>query len=236
MEELIQAVNVSKNKVSDVDPDSAATNREKALLLEIKEKSEAIDVQAWIVNDQAGIMTINDLNISLPLNVPYDLSNISAKRISMSKDLKGLLKSGFVKFISPEEREEYVSKAVGEATRTSSLEVFDSPDEAEAAIGRLGDDLIDNDDDEEVDNRSIKERRPVISSNSMEITEADLAETEEESMVMNLTQNLPTVKTRPVAVEGNRRTTHDNVDVRPRPQQTQNRPSNPNIKPIRKLD
>ena len=101
MEELMAVVNVAKNKISDIDPDMASNEREKLILQVEKEKAEAIDTPAWIVNDQVGMLTLNDLGVSLPLNIPFDLSSISAKKVATSRDLKMLIRDNYVRFISP---------------------------------------------------------------------------------------------------------------------------------------
>jgi hypothetical protein len=179
MEELVYAVNAAKAKRSDIDPDVAQTDREKALLFEMKEREEAIDVPAWIINDQAGILTINDLDITLPLNSPYDLGNISARRIMMSRDLKGLLRSGFVRFISPSEAAVYAEQSVGNTVEAPGLDVFDSPEAAEAnMVNSVG-------------------HNPVIDpENAMDVSEDDINTlTEEEAMISELRKDMPTVKT-----------------------------------------
>jgi hypothetical protein len=215
MDELANAINVAKSKRSGVDPDYAQNAREKAILQELKEKSEAIDIPAWIINDKVGILSINDLNIALPLNSPYDLSNISAKRIAASKDLRVLLKEGYIRFISPAERDEFILKTVdGETESTSGLSIFDNHEQAMDNIG----------------GSVVSSRNPIINDESaMDITEGDIVhKTEDESMILNLTQNMPTIKNRQPIPEGNRKTVHTNVT----PTSTS---KNPNVKPIRKL-
>jgi hypothetical protein len=174
----------SKKPSQEVDLSTAETDRERAVLMEMKEKSEAIDETAFIVNDKAGNITINDLDISLPLNMPYDLSNISAKRLAISRDLKSLIGQGLIRFVSPEEKLSYVDKALlQEDSKTHGLEVYDSPDEAEAAIGRMP-------------NQESGQTLLIDDSSEMNITDADLQQaTEDEVMIMNLTQNMPTERT-----------------------------------------
>lgn len=177
MESLMASVNKSKNKLSDVDVTSARTDREKAILMEMKERDEAIDEAAWIVNDKIGNLSVNDLGISLPLNMPYDLSCVSARRISSSRDLKVLVRDGYVRFISPKEKDIYIQKAVGgeDTEGIGELEVYSHHEEAESAIA----------------NKS----NPVIGNDAIEVTEEDLNKlTEEESGILNLTQNMPAVK------------------------------------------
>ncbi|GAG78178.1 unnamed protein product, partial [marine sediment metagenome] len=181
---------------------------EKALLFEMKEKEEAIDIPAWIVNDKVGVLTINDLNITLQINAPYDLSNISARRVLMSRDLRGLLKSGYVRFVAPAETIQYA----GPEELIPGLEVFDSPDEAEANMSN-----------------SVSQNPLIDEQNSLEITENDVDNlTEEEAMVETLRKGMPTIKTAsPLTEEApTRHTVHGSPKT---PQ------ADSNIKPIRKL-
>lgn len=214
MEELVNAINVAKGKMSNIDIDSANNDRERAVLQELKDKEESIDIPAWIVNDKVGMMSINDLKISLPLNVPYDLSNVSAKRIAMSRELKGLLREGMIKFISPKEKDKFIMSVTEEIDTNSGLAVFDNHEQAMDSIG-----------DEVAGSRST----PVIDDrNAMYITESDVEnKTEDESMILNLTQNMPNVRAKRELPEGNRKTVHGNSTPTTK---------NPNIKPIRKLE
>jgi len=214
MEGLIAVANVSRSKQSSIDLSTAQNDRERAVLLEIKEKEESIGVPAWIVNDKAGMLTVNDLNISLPLNSPFDLGNISAKRIIASKDLKILLREGYVRFISPKEKDELVVKHDEKEENEVSLglEVFDRHEEA-------------------MDNMSAGSGKKVIidEENAMDITEGDIeSPTEDESMMINLTQNMPTKKSIPSVSGGSRKTVHGNSSPA-------SAPKSPSIKPIRKL-
>ena len=211
-EGLIEAVRVSRQKQSTIDLESARDDREYAVLKEQKDKEEAIDIPAWIVNDKAGALTINDLDISLPLNSPFDLSRIPARKISASKDLKSLLKSGYVKFVSPDERESYISKITEkEEEKVSELEVFDNHIQAGASMEGVVDTTINEED-------------------NLMITENDMDTlSDEESMIMDLTQNMPTTK----AITSSSKTVHSNRS----PQSVQSAQSNsPNIKRIRKVN
>jgi len=179
MKEFVEAAALIKSKESSIDLESSKNEREKAVLMEMKEKEESIGIPAWIVNDKAGALSINDLDISLLLNSPYDLGNISAKRIVASKDLKILLKEKLVRFISPEERKEYVSCVLNREEKGAGLEVFDHHDQAMDNMG------------------TTKENHYVIDeSKSTEVNEKDIeSKTEEENMILNLTQDMPTKKT-----------------------------------------
>jgi hypothetical protein len=222
MDQLIQAVNVAKNKKSEVDPETASNDRQRAILAEMKEKEEAIDVPAWIVNEKYGMMTINDLNISLKLNAPYDLSNLSAKKIASSKDLRGAIKSGAVRIISPDERDQLAISSLENPESIGGLEAFGSVDEA---MGNM-------------ESRRPSSRNPVINDNeAIEISESDLDQpSEDESMIINLTQSAPRVKPKPTMTEEGRKTVHGNTNTEAPIRQQRPLPTNkPAIKPIGKL-
>ena len=175
LEEFIEEVNKAKRKkTDDIDLNSASNDRERAVLMEEIERSESIDKEAYVVNEKVGSLMVNDIEVSLPLNVPYKLSNISAKRIAASRDLMGLIKSGHVKFIAPHEVEGYINKSMSEHGEVvPDLKVFDKHQEAEANMENYDDD-----------------------DNSMSITESDIGKaTEEEGMMLDLTQNMSTTKT-----------------------------------------
>jgi hypothetical protein len=214
-EELIAEVNKARNKKSDVDLNSAENDRERAILLEIKEKEEAINIPAWIVNEKLGSLCINDLNINLPQNAPYDLGAISAKRIAASRDLKSLLRDGYIRFISPEQKNEIIMNATELEERSNSLDVFDNHEEA---LGNM---------------ESSKRRTVVIDdNNALEISATNAEDLgDEEGMVLTLTQNMPKIKTAPAVIsdEGSRTSTHSN-------NQPAIRPKNPNIKIIQRKE
>jgi hypothetical protein len=222
MDQLIQAVNVAKNKKSEVNPETASNDRQRAVLEEMKEKEEAIDVPAWIVNEKYGMMTINDLNISLKLNAPFDLSNISARKIASSKDLKSAIKSGTVRIISPDERDQLAIASLEEPEQIGGLETFSNVDEA---MGNM--------------ERTIpSSRKAVINDNdAIEISESDLDQpSEDESMIINLTQSAPRVKPKPTMTEEGRKTVHGNTNTQAPIRQQRPLPTNkPAIKPIGKL-
>jgi hypothetical protein len=109
-QELMMAVKAASGKESEIDVESIQNPRQKALAMEMKEQAEAIDMPAYIVNDVCQSITLNDMNISLKLNSPFNLNNISAKRIADSSDLKAMINQGLLKFISPEQAVTYISK------------------------------------------------------------------------------------------------------------------------------
>jgi hypothetical protein len=213
--QLIEATNKAKLKISSIDPESGKTPRERAVLKELREKEEAIDQSAVIVNDKVSSISINDLDISLKQFAPYDLKNISAKRIAASSELKELLKSGYIKFISPDEKEDYITRIDDEPVK-SELQVFDRHEDAEESIASG-----------QVSSRN-NSRNPIIDDrNNDEITDGP---TEEESMITNLTKNLPTVKTDRALSNGTRHTAHNST-----PDRSSSQSSKPQVKTIKKL-
>lgn len=197
MEDLAVALNKAKNKKSTIDVNSARNERERIVLQEAKEKEEAIDESAWIVNDKVGNLSINDLDISLQLNSPYNLSNISARKLSNSKDLRALSREGYIRFISPEEKDRIIMESGDEEERNIGLDVFD---DHEAAM-----DNIENPTD-----TRIKKSKVINEKYAMDITEDNMNDaTEEEDMIINLTKSLPPIKKTTISPEG-KKTVHGN--------------------------
>jgi len=118
-EELMECVMRARTKTSEVDLSSAKNERQKAILLEQIELSEAIDEDAYIVNTKCKSISVNDLGIQLVLNIPFNLNKVSAKRVATSKDLRSLIDSGFIKIIEPKSVAQY-------AKLVASEEVFES--------------------------------------------------------------------------------------------------------------
>jgi len=131
--QLLEAIKLAENKTSDVDINAIKNPRLKAVAMEEKEKAEAIDYPAFVVNHSCASLTINDLGISLMLNIPYNLNNISAKRLANSKDLIAMFRSNMIKLISPDEIQEYMNKVATEQ-ESFGLDVYSNHKEAEAAI------------------------------------------------------------------------------------------------------
>lgn len=182
LQELMAEVEKAKNKVADINLDSITDPRIRAVEMERKERMESIDKDAYIVNDQAGVLTVNDLGITLALNSPYNLSNLSARKIAASSDLKGLLKAGYVKFINPDQINSYIDKV--ENANGRGLQVFDNRKQAEANMGTTA---IEDDNDAPTKLHD----KSTANENSMEITEEDLnTPTEEEKMIMDLTRSI----------------------------------------------
>jgi hypothetical protein len=203
--ELMIEVEVAKDKVSDIDISKISDPRQRALAMEKIEMSEGIDKNAFIVNDQAGVLTINDLGITLALNAPYDLSQISAKRIAGSSELKGLIRSGIVKFISPDQITDYTSKAVFSAP---TLEVFDKADQAEANM--QGDGVGYGGGETKLHNPVMQDDIEVNADNFDEPTEEELMMQDLTASIGRTTSTAPAAPARPSGGSrgGVRRTTH----------------------------
>jgi hypothetical protein len=210
----MEAVNIAKTNEY-VKPDlTGITNpRERAIALAEMEKAQSIPVPAFVVNEKMGMIAINDLGIDLPMNSPYNLANISASRIAQSADLKVLIRNGLVRFISPDEIQKYVDADVNTGS-VPDLQVFDSPAEAEAAIAagprNASSVLIDEETAEE-------------------FTASELEKpTEEEDMILNLTQNMGNLPDSSLPESGVRTSSHGVVAKASRPVAS----SNPNIKTV----
>jgi len=177
-DELMSELNKAKTKQSIIDPSSAQTDRERAVLIEQKEREEALDIPAYIVNDKVGALSVGDLGIALPLNIPFDLSRISARRVAASKDLIGLMRSGYVKIIDPQETEEYKKKILMEEKRNYGLKTYGR----EAAAASFETEMEDD-----------EHASPMIQDDAEETNEGNMDQkTEEEETIINLTQNMPT--------------------------------------------
>lgn len=220
--ELVNAVNAAKHKKADAVDITKITNpRVKAVEMEKMELAEAIDVPAWIVlnGDAAGSIAINDLDIRLKQNIPFNLNRISAKRIASSNDLQDLLKAGFIKFIAPSEVKGYAEKIISDIDPShSTLEVYSNHDDAMDAIGDVNSHLQINE------------------STAIDITEKDIsAPSEEEAMIINLTENMPTVKSQTVSsVNGIKKSVHGNIISSQAPQSPQNAKT-PSVKPVKSV-
>lgn len=142
LQEFISAVNKAKHKESNINLSRIEDKRKKALAQEEKEMKESIDGDAYIVNRKCASLTINDMDRTLPLNQPINFGNISAKKIAQSSDLLGLLKSGMLEIVSPEEASRIMEDGIRQQKNMESSmesEVFDSRYEAQDAIeGKMG--------------------------------------------------------------------------------------------------
>ena len=134
-QELMMAVKAAQGKESEIDLDSIEDPRQRALAAEMKEQAEAIDIPAYIVNDTCSSVTLNDIDLSLGLNMPFNLANISAKRLASSGDLKSMLRSNHIKFINPNDVDSYRQMASAGVDKPG-LETYSTRGEAEDAIGQ----------------------------------------------------------------------------------------------------
>jgi len=132
--ELMAEVAIAKNKISDINPEAIEDPRKRAIAIEMKEQAESIDVAAYVVNDTCGSIRLNDIDLSLGLNMPVDLSRISAKRLAASNDLKEMIRSKNVKFIHPNQASYYREKAVN-GIEKPGLETYSTWEDAENSIG-----------------------------------------------------------------------------------------------------
>lgn len=120
--QLMNSVKTAQSKDYGIDVNSIQDQRKRAIAIEEKERAESIDEPAYIVNEQYASLTLNDLGIQLILNSPFNLANISAKRIASSMELKAMINSGAIKFIDPKDVPSYMKKTAEEIDM--GLEVF----------------------------------------------------------------------------------------------------------------
>jgi hypothetical protein len=138
---LIEAVNKAKDKNSGIDPATIVDQRKRALAMEEKNLREAIDCDAFVVNTKYSNIQINDLDLSLGLNQPYNLSNLSAKRVAQSNTLFNLLRSGEIELVSPHKAHEIRQQGLLAEEQQSGMgvpDVFDNHETAAAAIEQKG--------------------------------------------------------------------------------------------------
>jgi len=133
IEELMMAIKAAQGKEAEIDPITIEDPRQKAIAIEMKEQAEAIDIPAYVVNDSCSSVTLNDIDLNLNLNMPINLSNISAKRLETSGDLKAMLRSNVIKFIAPNDVDQYRVLAE-QGVQKPGLEVYSTRGEAENAI------------------------------------------------------------------------------------------------------
>lgn len=207
LDELMDEVKIAKAKTvevvktdeQDINSSFAQRARLAAVELEKKEQTEGINKIAWVVNDKVGKLTINDLDLTLTLNMPFDLSRISSHRIANSNDLRTMFNQKMVRFATPDEISELEIKAIKQI-EIPGLDIFNSHEEAEANIAK---------------------ETMVESPTAMDITD-DVAG-EEESIMINLTQDMPTTKS--VIEKGVRHSSHGH-----QPPTAQSKSERPQIK------
>jgi hypothetical protein len=184
LEELLNAAREASNKNVDVDVGSARNEREKALLLSQKEKGASMSLPAYVVNEKAGILSINDLGVALHLNTPFNLANLSGSKVAESGELRGLINAGIVRFISPQEAQGFMDKMDDEIVKAPTLDIFDNSAEAMAAASG-----------QSSQNDQHKDILPTDDIQKIELSMDDLdAPTQEESMIINLTENNGSVR------------------------------------------
>lgn len=140
-QELFNAVNSSKDKESGIhvtefsERDSMNERKQKALLLERKAMQESIGIDAYVVNEKCANLTINDIGLDLPLNMPRNLGNLSAKRLASSRELWGLFRQDMIRLVSPNEAD-HLLKNAGTMNKTyvPELEIYDSHYQAEEQL------------------------------------------------------------------------------------------------------
>jgi len=221
MDDLLKAIAKAKQKPKvELDLSSAQNERQKSIMIAEAEQAEGIDEQAWIVNDKYANLTINDLDLDLNLNSPISLGGIPARKLALSSDLKSVIKGGMAKFISPDEISDYMESMVSGASKAPSLEVFSSASKAEENMISSISDLTDGE-----------------TAGEMDLDESELEKPfEQESMILNLTASLPLERS-PSHATGITKTVHGSrTSSASLPSSASQRPANPNIKPIRKLD
>jgi len=220
---LMEAVATAKTKVSNVSLEGVDDPREKAILLAEKEAQESLGVPAHIILDNCAALTLNDLGIALTKGMPFDLSNVSARKIAASSNLKEALKSGFVKFIAPEVQASYAEGAMLELDGgTTNYDVYDRPD---AAGNRSAVDgpsqIIDGPNPAQsaapkrtanavASRKEVKEA--VIDESAMEITADDMEAPTEEQSIINLTGvgTVPSATRTSSVVANKRKSSHGN--------------------------
>ena len=155
-QELIEAVNESKDKNCgiNVDPitefDSVHVKRQKALIKEQKDMQESIGRDAYVVNEKCASLSINDIGLDLPLMMPKNLGNISAKKLASSRQLWDLFRQKFIRLITPNEADHLLKNASTiNQTYVPELEIYDSRYDAEEMLYRGGANSRGNSDDYE---------------------------------------------------------------------------------------
>jgi len=121
-------------------PDVSGMNeRQRAVALEKYEAMTGIETPCYLVNDSCLSLVINDLGKTLSYNMPLDIRNISAKKLLLSKDLRGVINQKFAKFISPDQVPMYQEIArKNEEKAYQSSDIFDSSEDAMAAVEAEG--------------------------------------------------------------------------------------------------
>jgi len=148
--ELMEEVNKTKSRIEGgdiekIDTSSIIHPRERAMAVAENESREAITKPAFICNDSAANISINDLDISLKNGEVCNISEISAMKLAKSTDIKMLLNNGLIKFVSPEEALKRQNMLLQQGTvQKVGLEAYSGPSASKMAekAFREGDDEI----------------------------------------------------------------------------------------------
>lgn len=134
-QELMEAVKESRSKVSDINFENISDPRQRALMMERKEMDESIGLDAYVVNDKCASLSINDIGLDLPLNMPRNLGLLSAKKLAGSRELWQLFKSKMIRLVTPQEANHLLKNADKlNQTYVPTYEIYDSSYEAKETI------------------------------------------------------------------------------------------------------
>jgi len=177
-QELISAVKDSKDKRSDIQveifaDDPINVKKEKAMLMERKAMEESIGMDAYVVNENCASLTINDIGLDLPLNMPKNLGTVSARKLASSRDLWHLFKQKLIRIISPNEAN-HLLKNAGDMNEVyvPGLEIYDSRYEAEDDIYTHG--------------TTVSGERGVTNATMLDLEATDLAGDSEEMRMLRM--------------------------------------------------
>lgn len=131
--DFYEAILISKSKKSSIDIESITNPRMRAVAEEQKAMDESIGMPSYIINEKYASLQLNDLGISLPLNSPIDLSRFSAKRLYDSNDLKSIINSKMIRFISPDEAAAIIESNANPNSKDEP-KVFNNHREAQRAM------------------------------------------------------------------------------------------------------
>lgn len=130
LNEFYDALEASKNKKSTINLDAYKGDiRKMAVMEEQKRMEESIGKPAYVVNKKYGTLRIEDLNLQLNLNSPIDLARMSANTLIDSKDLRSVLRSGLIEFVSPQEATNIEMERLQEEERKNSADIEDIDDD-----------------------------------------------------------------------------------------------------------
>ncbi len=114
---LKEAVQSALHKKSSIDLSKIDNIFKRAIAEEQMAIEEAIDHTAYVVNTTCASLNIQDMDYTLSLNMPQDLSRISAKRIANSKQFWSLAKEGLIQMVSPQKAQALVEQEIAKEER-----------------------------------------------------------------------------------------------------------------------